>query len=257
MSEMIKTRLDVKERRDIVEKSHNCLWTEAGKPGLEYLIQGRSLSEQVLKTFQIGYIPSYIDHFLRGRIILPVYDSSMNLISISSRRLFKEDDTGLPVYWHEAYEKSWYLYGLPYAKEAMRKSGSVVVCEGQVDVLQLHNHGLSNVVGLCSTKLSDTQLALIYRYCDKIYLLLDHDVFNPGDRPDKILAGQKGTNVIVKNYGRPASVARKSDGRHKINPVFFPDSCLNGKMDPDEFVKKYGIDLLKKTIFGKVDINER
>jgi DNA primase len=199
-----------------------------------------------LKKFQIGYIPATIDYFLNDRIIFPIYDASMNLVAISTRAISEKTD--LPVYWHEMYEKSWYLYGLPYAKEAMRKTGEVLVVEGNIDVVQIHNHDLENCVGLLCTKLGDAQLATIYRYCDKIRLLLDYDVMNPGDPPAKVLAGQKGVESILKNYGKAALHHWKEDGaKHKIYPSFFPAS--NKKMDPDEFVRKNGIEELRKLVF--------
>ena len=118
---------DSVERADIVKKSQQCLWSEAGKPGLDYLLGQRQLSEFILRAFRVGYIPAQDDHQLRGRIILPLFDQSKHLVVVSSRMI---DDSAnpLPVYWHESYEKSFFLYGAPNAIPYMRKWKFATVC---------------------------------------------------------------------------------------------------------------------------------
>ena len=110
-------RFDSLERKKILEKSQECLWSKEGEPGLEYLTQKRNLSIEICKQFQLGFMPSFVPHMLNNRIIFPIIDSSNNLVSLSSRFIGDQSDTSLPVYWHEAYEKSFYLYGVNIAKK--------------------------------------------------------------------------------------------------------------------------------------------
>ena len=102
----IKRRFDSAERREIVEKSQQCLWSVEGKPAIDYLHEKRQLSDRVVRAFGLGYLPSDLKHQLAGRIVFPFYDASGNLVVVSSRLI--SGDSELPVYWHESYEKSFF-----------------------------------------------------------------------------------------------------------------------------------------------------
>lgn len=216
-----------------------------GLPGFRYLVEKRKLSKDVIKAYGLGYIPAHAPNQLAGRVIFPLYDPSGNLIVLVSRNVNGNDY--LPVYWHEHYKKSHFLYGLNVAKEAMRKWKFVVVVEGQVDVLQLNNHGVDNVIGLGCTKLSGVQLAVIHRYCDRIILLLDSDI----DKEGKEGAGQVGTSKIletthIRQKSRLDSFGEVESGfdpKYKIASVTLP----LGK-DPDIYILENGMGNLKKLI---------
>jgi len=119
-------RFSTVERSNIVDKSQQCLWSNEGTPGRDYLINQRCISEDVLRKFNIGYLPQSLNHQLAGRVIFPLYDPSGNLIVVLSRLVKKAD--GFPVYWHEQYDKRYYLYGIKEAKEKMRAWRFVVLC---------------------------------------------------------------------------------------------------------------------------------
>jgi len=234
-------------RRDILDKSQRCIWIEEGAPGLRYLIEKRRLSKASIKDYGLGYIPANIPHQLAGRIIFPLYDPSGNLIVLTSRNVDGSDF--LPVYWHEQYKKSYYVYGLDKAKKAIRQLKFIIIVEGQIDVLQLYGKGIENVIGLGCTTLSGIQLASIYRYCDEVVLLLDSD-------PKETNAGQKGVTKILQlknnKKSRTADSFGETEGRrqttgHKITSVSLPIG-----MDPDSYVVKYGVDELKKMISTKI-----
>lgn len=232
----LKKRFSIIEREDILNKGSRCLWGDNGLLGRNYLTLQRKLSKLVIRQFQLGYIPQYVKHQLRGRIIIPLFDSSENLIAIGSRAIGTSDF--LPVYWHESYEKSFYLYGIHLARSSMRKLGFVVVCEGQFDVLQLQNHGIKNVVGLCGNKLSDVQVSVIQRYCNDIVLLLDTDANQAGQ-----VGAQKAIEKSAFKYGKEKIVVN----RHMVTLSFSENA------DPDDFVKKYGVDKLKNLVKGKLN----
>jgi len=227
----IRNRFSTVERNHIVDKCHQCLWTREGTKGLEYLTQSRSISEDVIKRFRLGYMPSELGHQLSGRIIFPLFDASGNLVSLSSR-LLPDARSVLPVYWHEAYEKSFYLYGTNIAKEPIRENGYCILSEGQFDILQMHNHGFTNTVGLFGTAMRLPQIATVLRYCSTLVLLLDSD---------ENKAGQSGAEKILELgmvQWRPcvdAKEGERTNVRHDLNvvPVWLPI----GK-DPDEFLRE-------------------
>ena len=248
----VKRRFSLVEREQIVDKAHRCLWTNSGAPGREYLTSQRGLSEQTIREFQLGYIPTFVTHQLAGRIILPLFDPSGNLITVGSRAI--EVNAGfLPVYWHESYEKTFYLYGIHLARKAIRQFGFSLIVEGQFDVLQLHNHGVHNVVALCGNKMSDVQISIIQRYCRELVLLMDADENKAGQMgTEKILAQSAAYDYTdrsweVANFPVPLnSTESQIMASRPIMSVELPENS-----DPDEFVRSHGIEALKKIVKGK------
>ena len=218
-------RFDSLERKKILEKSQECLWSKEGEPGLEYLTQKRNLSIEICKQFQLGFMPSFVPHMLNNRIIFPIIDSSNNLVSLSSRFIGDQSDTSLPVYWHEAYEKSFYLYGVNIAKKHIREKKYVLMVEGQFDVMQMHNHGFKNSVGVLSTNLHKIQLSVIYRYTNNVILLFD---------TDKNKSGQKGASRAIENMFSMSNFPVEQY-RDNVQSIEFQENS-----DPDEFLKKCG-----------------
>lgn len=228
------TKFDSVERQEIFIKSQECLWDAEGKPGLDYLTNIRKLSHDVIRKFKLGYLPYNLEHKLAGRLIFPIEDPSGNLIALSSR-LISAGKNNLPIYWHESYEKGFYLYGMFYAKEFLRKWKFCLVTEGQIDVMQMHNYGFTNTVGLCCDKMSSVQISTIYRYCDEIILILD---------TDSNRAGQRGRQKIMQEFSKNN---KHSIYRDKIGFIEFQEN-----LDPDEFLLKFGQLPMRKLIKSKL-----
>lgn len=238
---MMKIRrvFDSIERQEILVKSQQCLWSESGKPALEYLCDQRRLSEPVIRKFKVGFIPHSVRHQLKGRVILPIYDASNNLISISARKIDDAESPLAPPYWHESYEKSFYLFGLPFAIPSIRKWQFVNVVEGQFDVLQMHNHGITNSVGLCTHHMSPVHFATLHRYCEEIILIMDKD---------ENQAGKKGLDKAIKDmltFGFDSFPFREY--RHKLSFVEFASNT-----DPDEFLREHGAPAMRSLIKSKL-----
>ena len=212
------------------------LWEDTSRIGLDYLLGTRKLSEKVLRDFRVGYLPEDLNHQLHGRIIMPLYDASDNLICITSRHPSPSDSDFLPHYWHETYEKSFYLYGINIAKYFMRKFGFATVVEGQIDAMQLHKNGLHNAVAACGTSLSLMQYASIFRYCSELIVILDND-------PNQ--AGQKGADRF-----REMTLALSAEQKNSIwkNRCKIGFVNIVGAKDPDEYIIKYGYQSLRSKI---------
>jgi len=253
---MIKKRFDFVEREQIVEKAQDCLWSDSGKQGRDYLFLVRGISEETARAFNLGYLPVYVKHQLCGRIIFPLYDPSGNLVVVGSR-LVDGNSSVLPTHWHESYQKSFYLYGIHLSKSFIRRSKFVIVVEGQFDVMQLYNHGVKNIVGLGGTNMSSVQISVINRYCKEIVLLLDTDENKSGQRGAEKVLDSSSTYQVNKLWD--ASNRRFPDFpspwyqsepavtvERNILSVTLPENC-----DPDEFVRKHGIDELRRIIKEK------
>ena len=223
-----KDQLGESERAKLVELAHKTLWESEGEPALRYLKEERSLSEPAIRRFKMGYVPLRVSHRCAGRLIFPIYDSYDNLVAISTRHLHKQKKE--PGYfWHESFEKSFYLYGLSVAKKAILSCSKAILVEGEMDVAALHSKGVDIAVGVCGSSFSVFQAAMLSRYCSELYLMFDGD--------------KSGMNAL-KRVEEMDDEYIFSDSGMKMIPCSLPLD-----MDPDDFVKQYGktgvIDLLK------------
>ena len=226
---MIRARFDLLEREKLVEGSQKALWSNEGKLGQEYLFEKRRLHEATIRKFCLGYVPSNTNHQLANRIIFPIYDPSGNLVAVSSRSL--GGYSPLPVYWHESFNKSFYLYGMNVSKDKIRKTGFVTVCEGNFDVIKCHDQGFTNVVGLLGTSFNETHIPVLLRYCENVIFVFDNDDNQAGQK-----AGKK-THKMLSEYN--------SQGTSLLNFRFVH---IEGANDPDEYIDKYGILSLKQMV---------
>lgn len=226
---------------------HEQLKTPEGKTGLDYFRE-RELSAKTIKHFGLGYAPEswdalykhlrglgftddlifqadliskrksgngYYDRF-RGRAMYPIIDLRGNVIAFGGRRINNEDKS-VAKYINSSdtpvYKKSTVLYALNYAKNSKHKG--IILAEGYMDVIALHQAGFDNAVAACGTAFTQEQARLLSRYTDEIIVTLDADE-----------AGQKATNrtiEILKSTGMNIRVLR-----------------VDGAKDPDEFIKKFG-----------------
>ncbi|MFN8484619.1 MAG: DNA primase [Anaerolineae bacterium] len=116
----------------------------------------------------------YYDRF-RGRLIFPIRDERGQTIGFGGRSL----GDALPKYLNSPqtplFDKGAGLYGLDLARESIRRSGGVVVVEGYMDVVSLHQRGFQNVVASLGTALTEAQVTLAARHASTLVLALDAD----------------------------------------------------------------------------------
>lgn len=221
-----------------------------GKKILDYLTKDRGITIELIEKFKLGYSPeSYdglnkylilkkkfklpdliksgnlvgrgIDRF-RGRVVFPLFDHRDNCVGFSGRILpWQKQDTAKYINSPDtpAYHKSKVLYGMNIAKSAIRESGYAVIVEGELDMISSYSAGIRNVVAIKGSALTEDQIRLIGRYCQKIVLCLDSDF--AGDEAAKrgaILATSLGFEVKVAhlaNYKDPDEIARKDPDGYK------------------------------------------
>ena len=177
-----------------------------GKNALEY-VKNRGIHEKIIKTFQMGYSPSSWDslsRFLqkkgytrqelmdtglvnsadsgriydrfRGRLMFPLFDHRGNTVGFSGRILTPEKEAKY-VNTPETllYHKRMMLYGLNITKEAVKKEDSIIIVEGEFDMITPYQYGVSNIAAVKGAALTTEQLQLIKRYTNKVLLALDSD----------------------------------------------------------------------------------
>ena len=100
----------------------------------------------------------------RARLIIPIYDSLGRIVGFGGRVLKKGEQ---PKYLNSpdspVYSKSEVLYGYNFAKDAIKKTGNVILVEGYFDVMMLHQAGIKNVVATSGTALTIQQIKLLKR----------------------------------------------------------------------------------------------
>ena len=244
--------------RDTARFFHAFLMSPGGKWALDYLT-GRGLTVKTIKHFGLGAAPdswdalihhlkekgytesdmlaanvigksqrgSLYDRF-RKRVMFPIINIRGNIVAFSGRAMPGEDKQG-GKYVNTAdtpvYKKSENLFGINFAKNVC--SERVILVEGNMDVISLHQAGFENTVAPLGTAFTTEQANLLSRYTKEIVLMLDADA-----------AGQKAV--------RRASELLENTGL-SVRVVVVPD----GK-DPDEYIKKNGKERFAALLEGAV-----
>lgn len=244
--------------RETAKFFHAYLMSEDGKWALDYLLN-RGLSIKTIKHFGLGAAPDswdmlinhlkskgytlsqmytanvvgksdrggYYDRF-RKRVMFPIINIRGNVVAFSGRAMPENEKKG-GKYVNTAdtpvFKKSENLFGINFAKNHC--SEQLILVEGNLDVISLHQAGFCNVVAPLGTAFTNEQASLISRYTKEIVLMLDADA-----------AGQKAIK-------RASSILENSGLSVKV--VVIPD----GK-DPDEYIRKNGADRFRGLLNGAV-----
>ena len=143
------------------------LRTENGRQAMEYL-KNRCLSDETIRSFGLGYSNKFWN-----RVIFPIMDVNNRVIGFGGRVM----GDGKPKYLNSpetaVFDKSRNLYGLNVARTARKKS--MLVCEGYMDVISMHQAGFKNSVASLGTALTTQHASLLKRYTDEVILTYDSD----------------------------------------------------------------------------------
>lgn len=248
-----KRRRVLEINRETAKFYYSYLISPQGRVGLDYFLN-RGLSMNTIKRFGLGFAPDEWDSLLKhlkskgyrpsemveagvvkigrnnnyydtfkNRVMTPIIDVRGNVIAFGGRVL----DDSKPKYINTSdtivYKKTNELFALNLAKDSGKDN--LILCEGYMDVIAMHQAGFTNAVAGCGTALTNEQVRLISRYAKEVILAYDADE-----------AGQKALNKAV-------SLFKQTDVKVKI-------PALVGGKDPDEIIKKYGRDKFKGMLDG-------
>ena len=208
--------------RDAARFFHRMLYSPEGREGLEYFYK-RGYTDKTIRRFGLGYAPGnnsllhemrrmgYKDDELTAaflaarskrnnqlydifqrRVIIPIIDIRGNVIAFGGRVL----DDSKPKYINTSdtlvFKKSNGLFALNFAKAS--KEGSIILCEGYMDVISLHQAGFQNAVAALGTSFTKEHALLLSRYANEAILIFDADS-----------AGQKGAQRAI-SYLRQSGI---------------------------------------------------
>jgi DNA primase len=180
----------------------------------------------------------------RGRVIFPVHGLSGKIVAFGARILSKDKQVNQPKYINspetDIYHKSNVLFGLFFAKNAIRQADNVFLVEGYTDVISMHQSGIENVVASSGTALTEEQIKLIKRFTDNVTVLFDGDAAG-------IKAALRGIDMILKG-GLNVRVVLLPDGED-------PDSYSRNKSTTEfnQYIKGAAKDFIsfKAGIFAR------
>lgn len=207
----------------------------------EYVFYNRNLNRKTVETFKIGYAPpngkdmvkvmtkrgfslSELDaagllnrfqgDLFRGRMTVPFIDTSGQVIGFTARVLDKSEPKYLNTPETLLFNKSKFIFGLFQAKEAIRRSGFVVIVEGNMDVISSHQAGVQEAVATSGTAMTEQHLKRLSGLTSDIRLAYDGDS-----------AGVKATERAIMLAG---------DLGIELSVI----SDYHGAKDPDELIQK-------------------
>ena len=235
-----KRRRTYEMNREAARFFHETLFSDAGKPGLDYY-KKRGYSKRTITKFGLGYAPnswnalrdhlrqkgySYEEQFeanLVQRSVKGDRTSYYNVVAFGGRVL----DDSKPKYVNTSdtlvYKKSLGVFGLNFAKNSKEKS--LILVEGYMDAISLHQAGFDNAIACLGTALTSEMAHLLMRYSEEVLLCYDADE-----------AGQKATQKaigIFSSIGAKLRVIRLSGGK-----------------DPDEILRNFGPERFRSLIDG-------
>ncbi|NPA26188.1 MAG: DNA primase [Chloroflexi bacterium] len=234
----------------------------SGQAAYRYLTQRRGLKDATLEAFALGYAPRgpealwqhlrdqgftledveaaglvvrredrVYDRF-RHRVMFPIRDERGRIVGFGGRTL---DPNGIPKYLNTPqtplFDKGKVLYGLDRARHAIRQRDMVVLVEGYMDVIGLHQAGHEYAVSPMGTALTEHHLRLLKRYTRNIILALDPDAAGERAMLRSIEVAQRATDQVTAELDARGTLRHMHQLDLNLRVVTLPPG-----VDPDELV---------------------
>ncbi len=221
----------------------------------------RGLTEETLKAFHIGYAPDSWDAHLtwsqqqgfsaelsekaglsvpkqngghydrfRDRLMFPIFSEAGTVVAFSGRALKADTKEAKYVNSPETpvFTKGRVLFGLYHNRKELVAAKSAVVCEGQVDLITCHQHGVKTMVASQGTAFTPDHARILKRLVDEVVLCFDSD--------------EAGLRAAARSYPALAAAGLA------VRVLSLPDGEGGAKQDPDSFVRKSGGEAFLKLV---------
>ncbi len=233
------------------QQFHDCLLKSPQAAAAREYLAARGFTEQTISDFRLGFHPNewewlinrargkysqallaearliserdggrgYYDYFV-DRVLFPIRDMQRRAVAFGGRILPGNTNENLPKYFNSVesviFTKSQLLYGLDHARDAIRKSETVVVVEGYTDCITAHQYGQQNVVATLGTALTTTHVTNLKRFARNVVLVFDGDE-----------AGQASADRALSNF--------------LAQEVNLRILTLEHGLDPAEYLQQHGL----------------
>lgn len=234
------------------------LYTEAGKVALDY-IKKRGFSDEMIKKYKIGYAPKNniisskfanvkVDKlvatglvrvgdygpydFFRDKLMFPIFNAHGQIVAFSGRSLDGSEPKYINTTDTELFHKRQTIFGFNFARDAIHRQNRSIVVEGQIDAIQMQNHGFPETVAPLGTALTEDHVAILCKSNRNIVFCFDGD--NAGQK-----AAMRACTLVL------PFLRDNSDVRFAF---------VSGGKDPDEILKNQGEVAMKKIIDNAVPL---
>lgn len=222
---------------NFIKDCNKCIFNQSNGESLvaRNYLKERGFKDETINFHKIGYCPKnkYVDgilwdngeqkyskslhEFIRGRIIVPIYDEFDKEIAIATRKPFKGKEN---TWWNLNFKKGNHIYLFGKSRKYVFNKNKIYLVEGYADGLILYQEGLKEIGVLMGTKFTLRMVGLIARYCDNVCVCMD---------ADENKSGQYARNKII-------------DTLYTLNTCSTISTInLPIKVDPDEYVLKNGL----------------
>lgn len=228
--------------REAARFFYACLAGPQGRQSQQYLMR-RGLTEKTIRAFGVGFAPDTWDGLIRvlrdkgaslelieqaglsvqsrngpldrfrNRVMFPIFDIRGNIVAFGGRVMEKAEPKYLNSPETALYSKSRELYGMNFARNASSKR--LVMVEGYMDVISLHQAGIDTAIASLGTALTQQQVWVLKKYAEEVILAYDADAAGQ----NAILRGIE----LLESADVPVRVLQIPDGK-----------------DPDEYVRTHG-----------------
>ncbi len=243
---------------------HHLLLTSGGGEEARTYLEKRAVERETIERFQLGYAPpdwqelghhllnkgyrqeevrdagliiekedgsGWYDRF-RHRLMIPIRDVRGRAVGFGGRVLGEGQPKYLNSPQTSLFDKGRTLFGLDLAKGAIQAENTAVVAEGYMDVIQAHQHGLTNVVASMGTALTEDQVKLLKRFAARIVLALDADAAGKEAIQRGLELSRQLTLHEVIKIG-PVLTEKQYSGEADVRIAVLP-----GGKDPDQVIRE-------------------
>ena len=234
------------------------LYTDDGKHALDY-IKNRGFSDEMIKKYRIGYAPKNgvislkfsniksdkilatglvrvgnygLYDFFRDKLMFPIFNAHGQVVAFSGRSLDGSEPKYINTTDTELFHKRQTIFGFNFARDAIHRQNRSIVVEGQIDAIQMQNHGFPETVAPLGTALTEDHVAILCKSNRNITFCFDGDA-----------AGQKAAVracILVLPFLRDNSDVKFA--------------FVSGGKDPDEILKNQGESAMKKIIDNSIPL---